>query len=149
MWLIDDARNLFVIFLVGVSPQVAAETSLSFDAASTSMQDVRDVAALDVSIEVFDPGVPADRSSHRDLEVFPRIREIEAMFLPFVVRDTLLRTNEWGVVRVVPETDSAAELLVSGSIVRSDGEALELKVRVVDASGHVWLDRAFTGVVTD
>ena len=107
--------------------------------------DARDLDELDVSIAVFDPGVPADASVHRDLQVFPRIREIEARLLPFVLRDTLGKANAWGAVRVVPEPDIAAELLVSGTIIRSDGESLELEIRAVDASGRVWLDKTFAG----
>jgi len=105
--------------------------------------------ALNVSIVIFDPGVPEDRSSHRDLQIFPRIREIEARILPFVLRDTLAETGEWGAVRVIPEPDVSAELLVTGEIGRSDGEMLELKIRAVDASGVVWLDKAFAGAVND
>ncbi len=108
-------------------------------------EDGRNVAELNVSIALFDPGIPADRSLHRDLQVFPRVREIEALYLPFVLREALVRTREWGAVRVVPEADIAAELLVSGTIVRSDGEVLELRMRVVDASGRVWIDRVFAG----
>jgi len=107
------------------------------------------VSALNISIAVFDPGVPEDQSLHRDLQVFPRIREIEAMFLPFVLRETLVETNQWGAVRVVPEADVAVELLVTGEILRSDGEILELEINAVDASGRVWLDKVFGGVVTD
>jgi hypothetical protein len=114
-----------------------------------SPAEAREPAALNVSIAVFDPGVPAEQSLHRDLQVFPRIREIEAMFLPFVLRETLANTNTWGAVRVVPTPDIAAELLVSGTIVQSDGEILKLSIRAVDAGGHVWLDREFAGAVTD
>ena len=102
---------------------------------------------LNVSIAVFDPGVPADQSLHRAQQVFPRVREIEAMFLPFVLRDKLARTREWGAVRVVPQPDVATELLISGTIVRSNGEILELNIRAVDASGRVWFDKEFAGVV--
>ncbi len=104
---------------------------------------------LDVSVAVFDPGVPEDLALQRDLQVFPRIRAIEAKLLPFVLRDVLEKAGGWGAVRVVPETDQEAELLVSGTIRRSDGDALELDVRAVDASGHVWLERSFAGVTGD
>jgi len=106
----------------------------------------RAAAELAVSIVVFDPGVPRDLSLHRDLQVFPRIRRIEALFLPFVLRETLAETNEWGAVRVVPEPDVAAELLISGTIVGSDGESLQLQLLAVDASGRVWLDKNYAGV---
>ena len=105
--------------------------------------EVRDVAALNVSISVFDPGVPDDRSLHRDLQIFPRIREVEAKFLPFVLRESLVGSGEWGAVRVVTEPDSAAEVEISGSIIRSDGEHLEIRVRAVDATGRQWFDRVF------
>ena len=64
--------------------------------------------ALNVSIAVFDPGVPADQSLHRDLGIFPRIREIEAKLLPFALRDQLAEAGGWGAIRVIPEPDAAA-----------------------------------------
>jgi len=88
----------------------------------------RILSALNVSISVFDPGVPAQQSMYRDLQVFPRIREIESLFLPFVLREALAETGEWGAVRVVPDTDPAAELLLGATIVRSDGEVLQLHI---------------------
>lgn len=108
-----------------------------------------DDRALDVAVAVFDAGVPADRSLQRDLKVFPRIRSVEALLLPFVLRDTLAATGEWGAVRVVPEPDVAAELLITGEIGESDGETLQIRVRAVDASGRVWLERTFLGTVPD
>ena len=114
----------------------------------TPAGDARRVSELNVSIAVFDPGVPDDATSYGRLEVFPKIREVEAFLLPFMLRETLVETNEWGAVRVVPEPDVAAELLVSGEIVRSDGDALELQVRVVDAGGREWLNKAYVSVAT-
>lgn len=108
-----------------------------------------DASKLDVSVAVLDPGIPADESMHRDLDVFPRIRNIEAMFLPFIIRQTLVETGEWGAVRVVPEPDLAAEVLVTGAIVHSDGDTLTLHIRATDATGRIWVDKPFTGNVSD
>lgn len=113
-----------------------------------ALGEVRDVTALNVSISVFDAGVPDDRSLHRDLQIFPRIREVEAKFLPFVLREALVGTGEWGAVRVVTEPDSAAEVEISGSIIRSDGEILEIRVRALDATGREWVDRVFASGLT-
>ena len=145
-WITAEARTLPVlrmIILLMCIPLTFAEADVFL------VEDARELSALNVSIAVFDTGVPEDLSLHRDLQVFPQIREIEAMFLPFVLRETLVKTNEWGAVRVIPKPDVAAELLVSGTILKSDGETLELRMRVVDASGRVWLDKAFAGKVTD
>ena len=92
----------------------------------------RDPTALDVSIVRFDPGIPTDQSLHRELQVFPRIREIEAKLLPFVLRETLVESGEWGAVRVVPEADPAAEVLVSGLILRSDGDVLDVAIHAIE-----------------
>lgn len=108
-------------------------------------EDERDPARLNVSIALFDPGIPADRSLHRDLQVFPRVRKIEALYLPFLLHDALVDSRQWGAVRIVPEPDAAAELLLSGTILGSDGDALQLQLRAVDASGTVWVDRVFAG----
>ena len=107
-----------------------------------------DLSLLNVSIAVFDAGIPEDKSVHRELDVFPRIRKIEAMFLPFVVREAIIRSGEWGAVRVVPEPDPAAELLVTGRIEQSDGATLVVHVRATDATGRVWIDRPYIGNVS-
>jgi hypothetical protein len=101
-------------------------------------------AQLNVSITAFDPGVPEDNSSHRDLQVFPKIREIESMFLPFVLRQTLVDSGDWGAVRVVPVADTASELLITGKIVHSDGEMLAVQLSAVDARGHEWTNQTYT-----
>jgi hypothetical protein len=114
--------------------------------AETLAADGRNASELNVSIVVFDPGVSEDPLSNRRSQVFPGIRQVEALLLPFLLRDTLVGTNEWGAVRIIPESDPAAELLVSGVIVRSDGNTMELQIRAVDATGHVWLDNSYAGV---
>ena len=114
-----------------------------------AMAHSNEIVALNVSIAVFDPGVPADRSLHRDMKIFPRIRSVEARFLPFVLRETLVGTGEWGAVRVVTEPDPAAEIAMSGTIIESDGEQLVLRVRAVDATGRLWFDRKFASSVTE
>jgi len=148
----DVRRTLPVILIVNLlmcfSLQQAVAQQLQSAAGLTPSPDKRTGSKLNISITVFDPGIPADPSTHRRLQVFPRIRKIEALYLPFVLRETLVGTNDWGAVRVVPEPDIAAELLVSGVIVRSDGETLELQLRAIDASGRVWLDQDYAGVAT-
>ena len=100
-------------------------------------------AELNISIAVFDPGVPEDYSLHQDLDVFPKIRGIEALFLPFVLRQALVDSGDLGAVRVVPESDPAAELLITGSIVHSDGEKLAVSLRAVDARGEEWIGASY------
>jgi hypothetical protein len=105
-----------------------------------SAAEGRSVSEINVSIALFETGVPEDPLEQSRLRVDASIREVEAILLPFMLRQVLVETDEWGAVRVLPRADHAAELLVSGEIIRSDGNALELRVRAVDASGFEWLD---------
>ncbi len=123
--------------------RILAVLVVGFLLPGAAIAQARDAAALNVSIAVFDPGIPDDRALHRDLKIFPRIRRVEARFLPFVLRETLVASGEWGAVRVVTGPDVAAEVGISGSIIRSDGERLEIRVRAVDATGRLWFDQVF------
>ena len=46
-------------------------------------------------------------------------------------------------VRVLPETDPSVDLLIQGTILRSDGANLILQVRASDSSGREWLNRTY------
>ncbi len=100
--------------------------------------------ALNITIPVFGTGVTDDSSAYAEFGVFPRIRAIEAQFLPFPLRRQLAATGTWGAVRVADDVDAIEELVIHGDILRSDGRGLEVHIRAVDASGDTWLDERFS-----
>ncbi len=102
-----------------------------------------DGTLLDVGVVIFDPGIPADASTHGALGIFPEIRRAEARYLPVLLRQALVESGAWGAVRVLPEATLLPELLVTGAIEHSDGRALQLAVRAVDATGRVWLETVY------
>lgn len=141
-------RHIATLMLLSLLHPTAGYSLEAGMDAGLAMSDARRATELNVSIVAFDAGIPTDVSSHRRLQVFPRIREVEALFLPFVLRDTMVNTEEWGAVRVVPEPDIAAEVLVSGTIIKSDGATLELQIRAVDATGRLWINKAYSAMAT-
>ena len=85
---------------------------------------------LNVSIEVFDPGeLPADEKEANGLSM--DIRKAEARYMPEQLRATMEKTGYWGAVRVVPRGLTNAELLVSGTILQSNGQQLDLDLAVI------------------
>ena len=64
--------------------------------------------------------------------------------MPFLLRETLVESEQWGAVRVVTKPDSAAELQLYGTIVRSNGDWVDLRIRAVDATENVWFDKIFS-----
>ncbi len=111
-------------------------------------QQVDEAALLDLGLIVFDPGIPEDESSHSERGIFPRIREVEARYLPVVLREALVASNIWGVVRVLPDDDKTLELRVTGEIIHSDGIDLVIRIKAQDATGRVWLDRTYHDTTT-
>jgi hypothetical protein len=139
-------RTLLIPFIASVSvwlPMQYAAGQPQSEVGLAPKAQARRVSELNVSIAVFEPGVPEEPLEQRRLQVVPDIRGVEAILLPFMLRQTLVETDEWGAVRVLPAPDYAAELLVSGEIVRSDGNALELRIRAMDAAGREWLDNVY------
>jgi hypothetical protein len=100
-------------------------------------------ALLDVGIAIFDDGVPSDVSTHRELGIYPKVREVESRFLPVTLRQTLVASNAWGVVRVLPEASSLSEVWIEVRILESSGLRLRLFVTARDATGRVWLERDY------
>ena len=95
------AAATLMAIVVAVSVPAARAQSDATSVAATS-----DGGILNVTIPVFDPGVPTDPSVFRDLQVFPRIRQIEAKLMPFLLREALVGSEYWGAVRVVTKKDT-------------------------------------------
>ena len=102
---------------------------------------------LDVSIKVFDPGeLPEDPDKRQGLS--PEIRDAEARFFPVHLKYTMQESGYWGMVRVVPDDDIGAEVLVKGKILYSDGESLSLAIDAYDATGRHWFSKTYAETST-
>jgi hypothetical protein len=113
-----------------------------------AQQPVADKRLLDVAIVIFDPGLPDDPKQRRDSNTFPEVRRAEARCLPCTLKRTLAATHQWGALWVVPDSERTVDLTVTGRIVGSDGEQLELDVEVTDATGTTWLKKRYTGTAS-
>ena len=93
--------------------------------------------ALDIAIELFDPGVSDD-----DRSPLASVRRMESQLLAGELREALVRSNQWGVVRLVPTASALTPVSIRAAIVVSDGRDLILDVVVKDAMGRLWFDHA-------
>ena len=101
---------------------------------------------LDVGVVAMDPGL--DVSAENEEVIFPEIRIAESNFHAQKLAATIQRSGHWGAVRVVPNMDVLTEVQVDSKILKSDGESLELQVKVTDAAGKQWFDRKFVEVTS-
>lgn len=98
---------------------------------------------FDIGVLVFTTQVGNEEITRTGAQIFSEIRKTETQYLPVALRSTLASSNQWGVVRVLPDADPALDLIIEGTILRSDGADLVLHIRATDSTGRVWLERDY------
>ncbi|MCZ6911557.1 MAG: hypothetical protein O7F72_02005 [Proteobacteria bacterium] len=113
----------------------------------TASEDIPDSAILDIGVAIFDPGIADDLGVREEREenrnIFPEVRKAEARYMAYQMKRVLEDAGNWGAVRVLPKASKGTDLMVFSEILSSDGEILKLRVTVVDATGHQWLDKKY------
>ena len=104
---------------------------------------------LDVVIPVFDPGLSEKAENYEEEGVWPELRRAEANRLAYKMKQALDATGAFGAVRVSPDSETTGDLYVLGSILKSDGEDVRIKLEVTDISGKKWFNRTFSHSVTE
>ena len=140
------------IFLTGCAvggggsaqPRVGPQLSSSYDKpepveAAPSIQKPK----LDIIIPVFDPGLPEDPEDYKDAGVWPELRRAEASRFAYKMKLAIEETGAFGAVRVMPDTAATGDLYVVGKINESNGEDVDIGIKVYDISGKEWFDRSF------
>lgn len=122
-----------------VSEVISAETT-ELNVASL---DIAESMLLDIGILNFDAGVP-EKNNFEKSGIYPEIRQAEARYLPYHIKTTLQGTGYWGAVRVIPNRYVFTDVIVTGRIVRSDGEFVTLNIKVEDSLGNEWFDKDYS-----
>jgi len=138
------ARVCYALLFASVFVIRAGAVELTVNAGEPGQHE-----ALNIGLAVFDPGLERDTAAGRKLGIFPVIRNAESRYLPYAIRRTLVDSNHWGAVRVLPEPDQSTELLITGRIEQSDGATLSIFVTASDSSGRVWIDRSYTATAAE
>ncbi|HEX7235620.1 MAG TPA: hypothetical protein VF405_01585 [Gammaproteobacteria bacterium] len=113
---------------------------------TTATNAVAEDELLDVSVVLFDSGVPEGEVPKEVVEeliregTFVQIRRSESVYMSALLRQTLQKTGNWGSVWISPKPTVAADVNVVGKILHSDGDQLRLSVTATDSTGRVWLD---------
>ena len=134
---------LLLPLLVGCVSETVKSTSVPTLEAPDQLTPEAEL--LDVGVVILDPGISAVEDEEL---VYPEVRKAEATFMATELAEVLTEQGGWGAVRVVPDDRQFSDLLVRGTILLSDGESLQLKIRVSDARGTVWLDKRYQGVTS-
>lgn len=147
-------RNSRLLILASLIPLFGAGCTVNevIKAEETELKvatgPVEESLLLDVGIVEFNAGVP-ESNDPSDTGVFTEIRDAEARYIPYHLKQTLQGSGHWGAVRVIPSREAFTDIIVSGEIEQSDGEFITVDITVEDARGKTWYSREYetqTGV---
>jgi hypothetical protein len=127
------------------SSAVGPSPSSSFSEQETAEIAVTTPTApkLDVIIPVFDPGLPEDPEDYESENIWPELRRAEANRFAFKLKEALEETEQFGSIRVTPDKSATGDLYILGRIEQSNGEEVEVEIKVIDISGERWLKESF------
>lgn len=119
-------------------------TSSTLAPIQTPSSPIPPEALLDVAIPPLQDGL--DLTDEEDT-VFPEVRIAETIYFSNQLAKTMEKSGAWGAIRVVPNTNVVMDVYITGTILQSDGETLDLDVHVFDTSGRQWLKERHRQVV--
>jgi len=128
----------------GVHAAVDKVTSSTLAPIQTPSAPIPPEALLDVAIPPLNDGLAL---TDEDDTVFPEVRNAETIYFSNQLAKTMEKSGAWGAVRVVPSTDVVMDVYITGTILQSDGETLDIEIRVYDTSGRRWLEERHRQVV--
>ncbi len=121
--------------------------STSYTPIQRASENVAEEFLLDIGVAIFDPGL--DGLTRREEETTnAQIRVAESRYVPYMLAETLQRSGNWGIVRVLPNDQSPIDVVLNGTVLHSDGEAMTLRVNVSDSSGRAWYTKDYDEVVS-
>ena len=138
--------TLALAFLVSACATHTIKTT-SYTPVVQDSQDVPEDFLLDVGVSLFDPGIDEFLGDDEDT-ANPEIRVAESRYAPYLLAETLQRSANWGIVRVMPNSESPMDVQVNGTILRSNGEAMIIRVEVNDSRGRHWYTEEYEEVIS-
>ncbi len=101
---------------------------------------IPEAALLDVGIPTLNDGLYL---TDEDDTVFPEVRFAEAIYFSNQLAKVMEKSGAWGAIRVTPSADVVMDLYISGTILQSDGETMDLQITVKDTSGKKWFSKKY------
>jgi hypothetical protein len=135
---------LGLVVVGGAQAAVDKVTSSTLAPIQTPSEPMPPESLLDVGIPPLGDGLAL---TDEDDTVFPEVRIAETIYFSNQLAKTMEKSGAWGAIRVVPNTAVVMDLYITGTILQSDGETLDLDIQVHDTSGRQWLQERHRQVV--
>jgi len=128
----------------GASAAVLKITSSTPLALDQIEEDFAEADLLDVGIVPLGVGL---EFTDDDETVLPAVRSAEGVYFGNQLAKTIEQSGAWGAVRTVAKDDVIVDLLITGTINKSDGQTLDLDIEIRDSTGTLWIAQNYRQVV--
>ena len=110
-------------------------------------QNINEDFLLDVGVAIFDPGIDELDDDQEQLTNH-QIRLAESRYAPYLLSETLQRSANWGIVRLMPNANSPMDVFINGVILESNGETMSMRVSVSDSTGRQWYQKEYEQAIS-
>ena len=141
----NNLRNVLLMMVLAFMASACAThtvKSTTYTPAIQAGQNLSEEFLLDVGVSIFDPGLDEVRNDEEDV-TNGQIRVTESRYAPYLLAETLQRSGNWGIVRLMPNNASPMDVLVHGTILQSNGEAMTIRITVSDSTGREWYTKTY------
>lgn len=146
----NQLQNLLgIILLAGALGACATHTvkSTTYTPIIQDSANVPESLLLDVGVNMFDPGLDEIMRNEEET-VNHEVRIAESRYAPYLLAETLQRSGNWGIVRVLPNDASPIDLEIDGTVLQSNGEQMVIRVKVTDSTGREWYTKEYDEVIS-
>ncbi|MCY4263716.1 MAG: hypothetical protein OXE78_02535 [Gammaproteobacteria bacterium] len=146
---LKQIMGILTLLAAGIFTGCATHTvkSTAYTPVKVGSQSVPEELLLDVGVSIFDPGLDELSDDQEEL-TNGQVRVAESRYVPYLLSDTLQRSANWGIVRLLPNDSSPMDVKITGTLLESNGEAMAMRIEVVDSRGVQWFVKEYEEVIS-
>ena len=137
--------SLGLVYLSGCSTHTVKTTA--YTPIVQDSQNINEDFLLDVGVAIFDPGIDELDDDQEQLTNH-QVRLAESRYAPYLLSETLQRSANWGIVRLMPNANSPMDVFINGVILESNGETMSMRVSVSDSTGRRWYQKEYDQAIS-
>ena len=143
-------RNIFAFLVVVLVLNSCATHTVKTTSYTPVIQDSQNISEdflLDVGVAIFDPGID-ELDDDQEQVTNHQVRLAESRYAPYLLSETLQRSANWGIVRLMPNANSPMDVFINGVILESNGELMGMRVEVSDSTGRHWYTKEYDQAIS-
>jgi len=144
------SKEIFGVFVVAILLSACATHTVKTTSYTPVIQDSQNLSEemlLDIGVAIFDPGID-ELDDDQEEVTNHQIRIAESRYAPYLLAETLQRSANWGIVRLMPNSRSPMDVYVNGVILESNGESMSMRIQVSDSTGRNWYAKEYDQAIS-